>query len=1147
MKTFKRRTAKVLSFCLVLTMILGMTPTAYATVGVTRTSGIAAEGPAVTPVSGDSTGITDPAVTPSSGVTAQYGQQESEMYYNTMETYLRRVVGFKPSVLTTSSTVNYDDQISAQDLSDGDTGWVDGFYVTYNNPETGEYRVEGMEEFGSFYYTPTGGGGGGGGGGSDDDDYDDYDYGGGDYDYWEPEPEPYYPPPHYCSFVSSTSPLNDNDHITSSYCTGCGASGGSSTSPHSKSFSYTQVSDSQHRTYASCSVCGWSKTYNENHSWTNRGAEVVCSQCGYSYGVDVTWHYYDEHTPVTTVTRQKWGSGLKIPAARGRQDYKFTGWYTEWGGIGSQPTAGQKVNRGCVTDYYASWKAIIIYDIEAPIITVTRNPASIDKPTKTISLTITAKDVPHPETGETHNHALPLQIEGETTWHASPYTISVTENKPIMIVARDTKGNTREFLVDINNLDTSAPVINGFTQDTTGWTKKPVTVRIDASDDQALHVQPYRWEFTPNRTGTPVVGQWTATPTYTVTEAGKVRVQVRDAVGNPVWSDYYYVNNVDTTPPSLDPNQPYTVSTTATVAASTGVTITLNLWDKPDNASGMSSGLAAAPIKWVNIDGIFSTTRTVTVHRNGTYNVVLKDAVGNESAFIPITISNISTSEPVINSVTATDVDGDVINPLLPGPGDKAPITLTVSASFGDAGEPEKPYSYDGGLTWTSLPHTTVNGNGEYTVTIRDANGTQKTESIILNTVDSADPIAGMYLFKGQPDDWVDRFGSTPCTERDWVWKLRVDASDVGGSGIQSVYCQWDGVTLTPDQLPRTFDVKTPGTYQITVTDNAGHEIQAEKVVQWTDLSESVFGPNPEVPVTTPDVGGSHDWDSGSAGQPYNANLEDLVFGPTGAYNTSTGTFTPYPAGMEGIPVHFNAGITRNKWGTATVSFNNKEYRATWLSADVTGDIVTRQDYDGKANAKVLGTGNSIPGYAFIPISDITGDMKNARIRVTVREWNDEACTDLNKEGTENFYTSVQNSKPTITYTYNRGSDEMTVIATSALSGIQTVTWQFDSGTENTYTGPFPLGTTPPTTITLKAKDNLGIETTLNIDVANLGLLGNTTGMPATGTLSTDAISNGTSASHSSNRAADIFIIGGTRGNTETVPGANVFDQALAG
>lgn len=997
----------------------------------------------------------------------------------------------------------------------------------------------------AFAYGSGGGGGssstpstGGGGGGSSTPDPDpDPDPGDDDDD----DDEPYYPPdpPHYCTYSTHYQRYSSTHHqaITTSCC----GYYSSSLQGHSWRYSYTDIAGDGgidiHRVTRTCSLCGESDTYTERHT---EGSNYCCTKCNRLLAVDITWHYYDEHSPVTTRTKQYYGKGLNLPPVRGRQDYKFTGWYTEWGGVGTQAVQGTKYLTSHPTQYYASWMAIVDldYDLSAPIITVTRNPVSKDTPSKTITLTITAKDP------EGHDHKLPLQIEGETTWHASPYVYTVTEGKPVMIVARDTENNTREFLVNINNLDESKPVIESFTQSTAGWTKDPVKVTVLATDDQALAAQPYQWEFTPNRTGTPTVGAWTATNSFMVNEAGKVRVQVRDAVGNLTWSDYYQVNNVDTTPPSLDPTVPYDVSTTETVAASTGVTITLNLVDTVDPASKLSSGLAAAPIKWVEISGIYSTQRTVTVHQNGTYHVVLKDAVGNESAPIPITISNISTSEPVINRITCTDVDGDVINPLIPGPGDKAPITITVDASFGGAGAPEKPYSYDGGMTWTSLNHFTVNQNGEYTVTIRDANGTQKSSSVILSTVDNSDPLVTMYLYKGQPDDWTTRFPGQACTEADYVWKMYIDAADLG-SGIEKIHTHWDNKDYTADQLPIFFDVKEPGTYQVTVTDKAGHETQMEKVVQWTDLSESVYGPNPNVPVTQPDVGGTNSWERGSAGDPFNANLEDLVFGPTGAYNTQTGVFTPYPAGMEGIPVHFNAQVTRNKWATAYVTFNNKTYPAKWAANDVTGMRATVKDYNGVTAGKVLGTGDPIPGSAFIPISDITGDIKNGRIRVTVREWNDEGCTDLNKEGTENFYTSVQNSKPTITYTYNRALDQMTVVATSAMSGIQAVTYQFDSGTLNGYTGPFPLGSPAPNQITLEATDNLGISTSLVIDVSNLGLLGNTAGTPATGTLTADAVANGTSASHTSNRAADIFIIGGTRGNTETVPGAQVFDNAL--
>ena len=906
-----------------------------------------------------------------------------------------------------------------------------------------------------------------------------------------------------------------------------------------------------------CKQCGHVDTKIEAHKDNNN--DHRCDQCTRVISVVITWHWYDEHTPVTDTTVQRYYRGLVHPPLRGRQDYKFTGWYTVWGGEnngGEEWPQGRDYPYSSPTHLYASWEAILErVDVVAPIITVTRNPADINTPVGEVSLTITAVDP------QGNDHDLPLQIEGDTEWHPSPWTITVDKSKQITIVARDTEGNVREFVVDVNNVDTLPPAIVGLSSNVKGWTKNPVTITATVHDDQKLAALPYQWEFTPNSTGTASLGQWTSVNTLSVAEAGKVRVQVRDTVGNAVWSDYFEVNNIDTIAPQLSTESPYTLDTTEMVPADRGVTITLNIRDIPDPVTGLSSGLSPDPIKWQD-ETVFGKNKSKTVYANGVYEVTLVDAVGNTS-IQRITINNISTENPTVNNFYAISEDGKTITgSASTGEWFRAPYTLVVDASFGVAGPADKPYSWDGGKTWTSLNTHEVTTNGEYTVLIKDAVGTIVEQSITLDNTDATKPTVGMYLFKGLPEDWTD----PNFIERDYVWKMRIEAEDLG-SGLKDIHTQWDDKHYTDADLPIVFDVKTPGTYHVTVTDNAGNVTQAEKVAQWTDLGENVDGPNPNVPVVSPEPGtggaapngtgsdigsglGPNGQDWGTAGYPYNANLEDLVFGPEGAYNTVTGEYTPYPPDMKGIPVNFNAHVTRNKWATAYVTFNGTKYPATF--APVPTPFNTSYS---NGISPVKGTGDPLAGHAFIPISAITSDVKNARITVTVMEWNDQSCIgEPNRVGTENFYTSAQISKPVISYVYNQVTEELSIAATSAIAGVNKIEYSLDGGTTwHDYDGTPVVLTglvSDGDTIVMKATDTLGNSTTLTVPVTDLGLNGGAGGgsLPAEDTADNPLIGadgNAVNSHHSSNRAADIYIIGGTRSNTTQVPGTQVFQWLL--
>lgn len=1045
---------------------------------------------------------------------------------------------------------------------------------------------------------------------------------------------------HVCSYATYYTDTCGGNHETNTQHTATTVSccGSSSSSQQSHTYSKRTATDMGtdiHRVESFCSSCG-----HIGVSYAPHGSGENCPDCNRPLGKYIKWHWYNSaEGPVITEIYQRYYTTLKFPSpTRGRMDYVFTGWWTEWGGQGMEMREEDQTMYVHVmpTDFYASWDFIIRQDFSAPTISTTfyTSEAEAKKsngnaiqdmnlPVQELWVRIDAIDLEGnlvenhkqyigqgstaDQKGTAHckwhednplwtsglvpdveNWRGSLQLAGEgNTWHETPYIVKVTRNEPLTVIARDAWANTRSHTINITNFDEGTPIIEGFMQSNDSWTNQPVRVSVMAHDDQGLAQTAYKWDYTLNSENNEVVhpGVWTATPYLDMPDAGRVRVTVKDAVGKETKSgsdttngtppsDWYAVSNIDKIPLALSTTTPYNLSETDKIAAKTGVTITLNIVDVVDKITGMSSGLAPTPIKWEGLTD-WTTAKSITVHANGTYTVHLRDAVGNESSFqIPIT--NIVTNGPSV-SLSGTDVDGHSIASETWWRG---PVTLNAYASMGEAGaRPDgMTYSWDGGQTWTTQSTYVCTKNGTYTVTIRDSSGTEATDTIYLGHLDNTAPVVGMYLYKGQPDDWNDRFPGKQCTEADYVWKMRIEVEDPGsaltegnpslGSGLYSIQYQWLGdrvvqmanvtnadrdacggtITSSTTTYRHIFDVPRPGTYQVTVIDRAGNSIQVEKVAQWTDLGEDVEGPNPNVPITMPDTGGgpsgNDDTQHGTAGLPYDANIEDLIFGEDGVYNIVTGDFTPYPNGQKGIPINFQAEITRNRWGTGYVTYNNVKYTVTFSNPDSNGNNTTLGSFGSTANAKVLGTGNKIKCYAFIPLTAFHNDVKNARIYVTINEWDNEACTELLKTGSENLYTSVQKTHPTLTYTYNRVTDTMTVVATSSLSGIKKVEYKYDSGAWTDYVGPFVIGEPKPTTITLKATDNLGYETELVINVADLGLNGSSGGV---GNLPQDTLTDdgSTSSYHSSNRAADIYIIGGTRGNTDQHPSGTVFDRLL--
>ena len=176
------------------------------------------------------------------------------------------------------------------------------------------------------------------------------------------------------------------------------------------------------------------------------------------------------------------------------------------------------------------------------------------------------------------------------------------------------------------------------------------------------------------------------------------------------------VSNIDRTAPTI---------TDVSVDSSEWVqenTIVVNASDlQPDGSLG--SGLAPDAYSfdngasWVN-DNSFVVTTNTTVY------IKVKDNCGN-IAETSVEVTNVDSTGPEISISTSTTVwyEGD------------SPRPYTVTATDSDCGLAEKPYSYDGGITWTDLNTTFVDSPGEFSVLVRDALG-NISEQIIVNKAD---------------------------------------------------------------------------------------------------------------------------------------------------------------------------------------------------------------------------------------------------------------------------------------------------------------------------------------------------------------------------------------------------------------------------
>ena len=757
------------------------------------------------------------------------------------------------------------------------------------------------------------------------------------------------------------------------------------------------------------------------------------------------------------------------------------------------------------------------FDFSAPTISVARVPQSTVTPAKTVRLTAVAEDP------DGNDHETPISING-ATFEANGIPHDFTENQAVTIIARDTNGNTRSYVVDISNIDAGPPDSVIISQSNTKWTKNGVTLTATAHDDTKLHAQAYQWEFTPNSTGQTQTFGWSADRKKVFTENGTVRVQARDIMGNTTWSDEYFLTNIDTVTPTATVS--YSTPLGTKVSQDVGVKVQIEINDVGDPVTLDSSGIPTNAVMWDVASQQWTSATEKTFYQNGHYTFWIRDAVGNINKSLSFDINQISTTKPVIAGISQDGLTGGYVRP---------PVVIRVDTT-GSTDLADKPFSWDGGKTWTNDPTHTVYENGDYNVLVRDKTGNVTEGSAPVRNIDNVPPQGNIYLYKGLPNDWTD----PDYTSEDYIWKIRIEASDT--AGIASVKTLWDNGVHTEDSLPIIADVTTPGVYGAVITDKAGNETYIEKVVTAENINAPTGGAGKYTDITVPSTGSA-----GTDLFPGGASLQDLVFSPDGALNKVTGEFRPYPAGKEGIPVHVNIKPTRNNYVTGYVLLDGVKYPFDTIDGQSTKTVngdgsVTQVPW--KAN------GREVPTYTLIPIAGITKDMKNAKVQVIVQEWKDEACTQLAKEGSGTLYTSTQVSDPHVDWSYNQATDKLTVVATSNVAGIDSIKVELIPGSGPVdYTGPVTVGSAEKVKIIVK--DKTGNETILELDKDDLPMLNGSGG----GNLPYDQLpnggtgANGSSAQsyHTSNRSADIYIIGGTRGNTDRYPSGEVYNTAGAG
>jgi|GEM_PF-1071563 len=397
------------------------------------------------------------------------------------------------------------------------------------------------------------------------------------------------------------------------------------------------------------------------------------------------------------------------------------------------------------------------------------------------------------------------------------------ENGSYTVYARDAAGNEKVEMIDIANIDQTAPALT-LTPSTTAPTNSDVTITVTATDDES-GLASVAWSAEAPVPDVPWASSDVVDGTFTVEENDTYTVIATDHAGNET-TQQVTVANIDREAPTLTltprTTEPTNADITVTVTAVDNVGIGKLLWAEGEqDAAYFDGGNGSA----------FEETFMVT--ENGTYTVYAEDTAGNP-VLEKITINNISrqasdvtlTADPTdwtnqavtvsIDAQTVGGVSGNTLAALRWAHGEQD------AAFFADGGGEDALESAEVSADGVSaVSELEADENGRYTVYARDVAGNETVEGIDIANIDQTAPALTL-----TPSTTAPTNGDVTIT---------VTATD-DESGLASV--AWSIETSLSDipQAPsevvgETFTVEANGTYTVIATDHAGNETTQQVTV----------------------------------------------------------------------------------------------------------------------------------------------------------------------------------------------------------------------------------------------------------------------------------------------------------------------------
>lgn len=338
---------------------------------------------------------------------------------------------------------------------------------------------------------------------------------------------------------------------------------------------------------------------------------------------------------------------------------------------------------------------------------------------------------------------------------------------------------------------------------------------------------------------------------------------------------------------------------------------------------------------------------------NGTVNIKVRDAAGNESAATGITISNIDRTNPTVSSVSVSPDVTDITEPW------EVSATITiVGAADSEAGLAPQAYSFDGGAHWQASNAYTAVSNGDYDIQVRDAAG---------NILDYG-PVTLVKIDHGSPA--ISEVIVTPDvthTTDAWVTsaKITIEGASDSGVGLADEAYSFDGGAHW--QASNEYTVTSNGSCAVQVRDALGNILDCGPVSVIRVDSQS---PTVEDVTVYPDITsiggfwaryadisviGAADSGSGLANQAYSFD--------GGAHWQSSNVYRANKNGNYPVYVRDAVGNIFN-WGTITF-YKADSTSPTITNITVTPDVTHITDaWATSATIAVIGATDSESGLA---------------------------------------------------------------------------------------------------------------------------------------------------------------------------------------